>query len=41
MELRVHALRAESLDEIESELAHLLGVLRKRYNITEESIEQV
>ena len=35
LELRVHALRAETLDEIESEVAHLLGVLRRRYNIAE------
>lgn len=35
LELRVHSLRVESLDEIESELAHLLGVLRRRYSIEE------
>lgn len=39
LELRVHALRAETLDEIESEVAHLLGVLRRRYNVQEESTD--
>lgn len=36
-QLRVHEMRVESLDEIESELAHILSVLRRRYNITEEA----